>query len=100
MVNMPASLGPEDESLEEGWAPEDSDSDAAYVDRPTVRSHLLYTPIKNSLNGDRSGEDALLEKEERKTTMGALRARYTEARLSRLSLSNPCLISSHRNMPP
>ena len=46
MINMPASLGQDDESLEEGWAPDDSDSDAAYVDRPTVRSHLLYTPKK------------------------------------------------------
>jgi hypothetical protein len=46
MINMPASLEPEDESFE-GWTPDDGDNDAAYVDKPTVRPQLLYTPIKN-----------------------------------------------------
>ena len=45
MINMAASLEPEDESSE-GWALDDSDGDAAYVERPTVRSQLQYMPIK------------------------------------------------------
>jgi hypothetical protein len=47
MINMAASLEPDDEASE-GWALNGSDGDAAYVDKPTptVRSQLFYTPIK------------------------------------------------------
>ena len=104
MIDMVASLEPDDEASE-GWALNDSDGDAAYVDKPTtVRSQLFYTPVeKKALTKDRSEEGAPLEKEERrKTMMRTRRARHPEALQtpSRLSLSNPCLISSHRNMPP
>ena len=40
MVNMAASLEPDGDSSE-GRALDDSDGDAAYVDKPTVRSQLL-----------------------------------------------------------
>jgi hypothetical protein len=53
---------------------------------------------EKSLTKGRSEEVAPLEKEEGKMTTGTLRARYPEARLFRLS--NPCLMSLHRNMPP
>lgn len=43
---MATSLEPDDESLE-GWALGGSDGDAAYVDKPTVRSRLFYTTVKN-----------------------------------------------------
>jgi hypothetical protein len=49
MINMAASLEPDDESSE-GWALDDSDGDAAYVDKPTVRSQLLYAPVKKVLD--------------------------------------------------
>ncbi len=42
---MVASLEPEDESSE-GCALDDSDGDAAYVEKLTVRSQFLCTPIK------------------------------------------------------
>ena len=104
---MAASVEPEDDASE-GWALNDSDGDAAYVDKPTtVRSQLFYTPVeKKALTKDRSEEGAPLEKEEerRKTMMmRTRRARHPETRQTpprRLSLSNPCLISSHRNMHP
>jgi hypothetical protein len=49
MVNMAASLEPDDE-FSEGWALGDSDGDTAYVDKqPTVRFQLFYTPAKESL---------------------------------------------------
>jgi hypothetical protein len=100
VINMVASLEPEDESPE-GWALDDSDGDAAYVEKPTVRSRLLCTPIKKkSLTKDRS-EDVLLKKEERKIMMRTRCATHLEARqsLSQQSLSNPCSIPLHRNMP-
>jgi len=101
MINMAASLEPDDESLE-GWALDDSGGDAVYVDKPTVRSQLFYAPVKQSLTKGRSEEGAPLEKEEGRMMMRTRRARHPEARQtpSWLSLSNPCLISSHRNMPP
>jgi hypothetical protein len=40
MVNMAASLEPDDESSE-ALALDNSDGDAAYVDKPTVRSQLF-----------------------------------------------------------
>ena len=39
MINMAASLDPEDESSE-GWALDDNDGDTAYVDRPVRFQHL------------------------------------------------------------
>lgn len=45
MINMAASVEPNDESSER-WVLDDSDGDAAYVDKPTVRSQLLYAPVK------------------------------------------------------
>jgi hypothetical protein len=104
MVNMSASPEPDDESLQ-GWAVDDSDGDAAYVDKPTVRSQLSYAPVpKKYLTRDRSEEGAPPEKEERLggKKMRTRRARHPEARQTppRLSLSNPCLIFSRRNMPP
>lgn len=108
MINMAASLEPDDEASE-GWPLNGSDGDAAYVDKPTptVRSQLFYTPIKKkALTKGRSEAGAPLEKEERrKTMMRTRRARHPvpEARQTpsrRLSLSNPCSIPSHLNMPP
>ena len=46
MIKMAASLEQEDEASE-GWALNDSDGDAAYVDKPTtVRSQLFNTSVK------------------------------------------------------
>ena len=45
MINMAASVEPDDESSERSVL-DDSDGDAAYVDKPTVRSQLLYAPVK------------------------------------------------------
>lgn len=98
MINMAASLEPEDESSE-GWALDDSDGDAAYVERPRVRSQLPHTSMKKPLTKGRSEEGAVLENEERKPMTGTLRLRYPEARLFRTPISNPCLIFSHRNTP-
>jgi len=63
MVTTPASQEPEDESLEER-AGNDSGDDAAYVERPTVRSQPLYTPRKVFLTIPRR-KDAPSEKKER-----------------------------------
>jgi hypothetical protein len=49
MIDMAASLEPDDESSE-GWALDDSDGDAAYVDKPTVRSQFFYAPVKKILD--------------------------------------------------
>jgi len=46
MINMAALLEPDDESSER-WALDDSDGDAAYIDKPTVRLQLFYMPVKN-----------------------------------------------------
>jgi hypothetical protein len=46
--NMAATLDPEAESLED-WG--DSDGDAAYVDRPTVRSLNRHIPLPLPLTG-------------------------------------------------
>jgi hypothetical protein len=102
MINMAASLELDDESSE-GWALGDSGGDVAYVDKPMVRSQLFYAPVKKSLTKGRSEEGAPLEKEGRRMMIRRRRARHpagARQTQSRLSLSNPCLISSHRNMPP
>jgi hypothetical protein len=56
-----------DDESSEGWALEDSDGDAAYVDKPMVRFRPFYAPVKkkHSLTKSRSEEGAPLEKEER-----------------------------------
>ena len=43
---MATSLELDDGSSEE-WALDNGDGDAAYVDRPTVRSQLFYATKKN-----------------------------------------------------
>src|SRR6266851_3145167 len=97
---MAASVELEEESLD-GKAQDDSDGDATWSDRLTVRSQPLYTPIKKVFDKGISGEDAPLEKKGRKTTMGRRRARHpSEARSSPPSPSSLFSISLHRNMPP
>ncbi len=99
---MASSLEPDDESSE-GWALDDCDGDAAYVDKPTARSQLLHAPMKKSLTFKGRGEEGTpLEKEERNPMMRTRCARPQEVRrtLFRSSPHNPYSICLHRNMPP
>ena len=48
MINMAASPEPDDEPSEE-WALDDIDGDAAYIDKPTVRSQLLLYACKRNI---------------------------------------------------